>query len=475
MKTALHFVSQRVSRLLILGAAHRPERRRRPADSAGATGCERRVTPSSKESFMNPKMKPLFLICFLGVWATVSVAQEESETRGQDSPPSSAPETRIAKQSPAALGSNSEDSADDAIARLGALDKRERAAAALAAGKMGPLSEPHRTSLRAALGDPERAVRWNAAWALGQAGADDPQTQGALIRTLADPEPRVAANAAQALGKLGSTAAIDPLTGKLDSESWQVRWVSTLALGSIGTEAASAVPALTARLTTDSNDSVRAAAAKALGQIGTAARPSMKRLLKAAQSPNRLVRASAIGALGSIGADTPEALKLMVDGLTDAEPSVQMNAAHSLGELGPVAGVAVPELVVTLQADVRLVQAISAGALGNIGPEAYKAIPALLLAEQGEHEIVRFKATVALVKIIRGLGQSVPVADDAVPTLIEALASQTPGVVLEAAMTLEAIGPAAIAALPHLETITNSDAHQSVRARTSAAVARIKP
>ena len=138
-------------------------------------------------------------------------------------------------------------------------------------------------------------------------------------------------------------------------------------------------------------------------------------------------------------------------------------------------GTSAPELVVTLQADVRLVQAISAGSLGNIGPEAYKAIPALRLAEQGEHEIVRFKATVALVKIIRGMGQSVPVADDAVPTLIEALASQTPGVVQEAAMTLEAIGPAAIVALPYLETIKNSDAHQSVRARTSAALARIKP
>ncbi|MCH8966783.1 MAG: HEAT repeat domain-containing protein [Planctomycetes bacterium] len=194
---------------------------------------------------------------------------------------------------------------DPTLTALNSEDPKQRSSAALEFADRESLTTAEQAALVMGLRDQSSEVRWNSAYALGEAGSNEARTIRALIESLGDADPQVMANAAQSLGKLGATQAITPLSGKLHSEAWQVRWASTLALGMIGSDAALAVPLITEALAKDGNELVRAASAKALGQIGAAARSSIDKLIDAAQSPHRALRATAIGALGGIGADTP--------------------------------------------------------------------------------------------------------------------------------------------------------------------------
>jgi HEAT repeat protein len=113
-----------------------------------------------------------------------------------------------------------------------------------------------------ALNHPDKYVRREAAWALGHIGPESRSAIGILTTILKNP---------CSAGPLSVTRKADPnqetelvfLTSIRDAT---LRAYAARALGQIGPEAHSAVPALTAALT-DANDKVAAAAARALDQI----------------------------------------------------------------------------------------------------------------------------------------------------------------------------------------------------------------
>jgi len=94
------------------------------------------------------------------------------------------------------------------------------------------------------------------------------------------------------------------------------------------------VAALLKRLT-DSDEDVRWAAARALGQLGVATPEVTAALLKDLTDPERYVRGAATEALGQLGAQagTPEVMAALLKRLTDSERYVRGAAAGALSEL----------------------------------------------------------------------------------------------------------------------------------------------
>jgi HEAT repeat protein len=175
-----------------------------------------------------------------------------------------------------------------------------------AAGALARMGEPGATALAAALKD--KALRYTAVQELVRCGGaaagpvaavvsdPDAMTRDAAADALAGLGPRAAAAApalAAQLAKEGSftiardaqlkalvsigPAAVAPLAELLPSANEKLRLDVIGALGSIGPDAAPAVPALTKWLRSWSPDT-RAAAARALGRIGPAARPAVAEL-----------------------------------------------------------------------------------------------------------------------------------------------------------------------------------------------------
>ena len=107
------------------------------------------------------------------------------------------------------------------------------------------------------------------------------KTLGEWIALTKDKDEKVRANAAYALGSIGSVAktAVPALTELLtDKDEW-VRHHAAEALGAIGPDAKTAIPALT-KLLKDTAEHVGWTAASALGKIGPAAIPALTELLK---------------------------------------------------------------------------------------------------------------------------------------------------------------------------------------------------
>ncbi|NEQ20796.1 MAG: HEAT repeat domain-containing protein, partial [Microcoleus sp. SIO2G3] len=217
--------------------------------------------------------------------------------------------------------------------------------------------------------------------------------------------------AASALGEIGAEAssAVPALTMALQDEDEYIRRIAAYALGKIGLEAASAVPDLIAALQ-DTDRNLRLVAAYALGKIGPEASSAVPNLITALQDTNAEVRLNAATALGRIGAESKTAVPALIVALQDTDKYVRQGAADALGRFGTRAKTAVPALITALQDKNNYVRLNAAAALGRIGLEAKSAIPALIAALQDEKEEVRRNAA-------NGLGGIAGVFQDKAKTL----------------------------------------------------------
>jgi HEAT repeat protein len=227
-----------------------------------------------------------------------------------------------------------------------------------------------------------------------------------------------------------------------------VRAAAARALREIGD--AAAVPGLLAALR-DASWYVREAAAAALGEIGDAA--AVPGLLAALGDADADVRRAAAAALGQIGAP---AVPGLLAALRDASWYVREAAAAALGEIGDAA--AVPGLLAALGDADWNVREAAAAALGEIGAPA---VPGLLAALRDAEEYVRRAAAAAL----REIGDAA-----AVPGLLAALRDASWYVRRAAARALRRIGDAA--AVPGLLAALR-DADADMRRAAAAALGEI--
>jgi len=238
-----------------------------------------------------------------------------------------------------------------------------RGGTAWALGRMGPAAESAVPLLTETLTSKHVSVRRNAAWALGNLGAAAKPAVPGLLKTLDDEDATVRVNAAAALWKIDRHAkAIPALAAALGRETESGPCQAATALGSLGSDAEPAVPALVDAFRHADAD-VRRGAARALGEIGP---PAVHALRRALDDPNVEVRRNAVEAFRWMG---EPALPELISALKNAMPPVRRSAARSIGRLGNAAKTAEAALVEAVNDPDAEVRDAAAKALGAIRKE----------------------------------------------------------------------------------------------------------
>jgi len=203
------------------------------------------------------------------------------------------------------------------------------------------------------LSSPEPGVREAAAAALVREG---PLAVDALEKALTNPDIRsIAMEILTAIGPVSKGALDSFLTALADPDPVH-RSDAALAVAAVGPDAAEAVPALQAMLTsTDGPPGVRYAAAYALGRIGAAAKPAAADLQKLAGSTDEILATVATWASLKIepgnAALFTSAVPLLRKALRGGEQLARLEAAVALGDIGAPAADAVPILELVAEED----------------------------------------------------------------------------------------------------------------------------
>ena len=226
------------------------------------------------------------------------------------------------------------------------------------------------------LGSIEVEERRDALMRLG--GLHRAEASRAALSALADPLPIIRATAASALSSLPAEESAAALIPLLNDKDEFVRQQVSYALG--GMKNRVAVAALIVRLSTDKLDSVRGAAAVALGEIhDESAVTTLAQTLQSGNSPragsrkrktkeNEFILRAAAHSLGEIGSRA--GVPVLIEALSnDSMPDdVRREAARALGLIGDPS--ALPALRAALTANDPHLSQIAAEALRKIGSNA---------------------------------------------------------------------------------------------------------
>lgn len=279
----------------------------------------------------------------------------------------------------------------------------------------------------------------DAAVAPEQPGEQDVAALIATLSTTDDSRVRVVTIDEIATRLRGGLPALDALVTALGDAEPRVRWHAARAIGLIGHEAKTAIPALVERLADEDAITVTQAAA-AIGHIrADDDRPdipaaeaafyaaAMEPLVGTLVHPDPRVRRAAVRALKALSTSREELAKTVRRQLADADPAVVLPALHTLAdleedavpfllealkdpksrfwaevviaEIGEEAAPAVGPLVsiVTDGAVEERVQAILA--LAEIGKPALEAAPQLIAALESPDDSLQYVAAYALGKL----------------------------------------------------------------------------
>ena len=275
-------------------------------------------------------------------------------------------------------------------------------------------------------------------------------------------------HAAYILGTLGPEAAaavpalhsvLVDLNSHNEYNNEYSRSMAAWALGRIGQAAQPEIPVLIKTMNSTPLLAVRRSAAEALGNFGAAAKPAVSELLKMLNNDDDMTRVNAAVALWKIDRH-PQAVPALLQMLRRGNSSQAYAAAVALGQMENEAERIAPALIAALHAPAADVRRAAARSLGQLGKAAF---PALKKAMQDPDAEVRRM-------VIEALSWMGP---DAVPALIDALKDTSPAVRRAAARALGNLGAAAQRARSALETAA-SDPQEDVRAAAAKALQRIR-
>jgi len=248
---------------------------------------------------------------------------------------------------------------------------------------------------------------------------------------------------------------IEKLIQAMDDPNKPVVLSTIKKLGNYGSAGRIAVPALSARLG-DRDKEVANQAARALAQIGAAAVPEV---VKALAEPSPAVRTRALLTLGTMGREAGAAVVPVSELLNHKDSKVRLVAGLVLGAMHEEARPAAPRLELALRDPDPQVRLVAADALYQIGPDAIGHIVAVV---KDEDVGVRLNALTTLGRFLE--------SDKAVKTLAAALLDRSARVRAVAARSLIRLGPLAEAAVPRLlEILKEDDLEVQVQAFTALA------
>ncbi len=303
--------------------------------------------------------------------------------------------------------------------------------------------------------DSHPTVRQCASKMLGVIGPEAGVALASLAEALKDQDPVVRKNAVVALGSIGPEAskAIQALTPLVGDEVAEVRLNAVMVLRSLAQQdEVSVAHALTGALKVD-DPILRKAAIRGLTEIGSEAKSAVPALSEALLDMNLDIRLAVLDALQKIGLQyDQELVQALIGALKDTDAEVCSKARDSLVQLGPPVIPDVIKLLGDQNSDVRF------RAVDILKVLKRHAQPALIAALKAENVHVRKGAAEAL-------KESGAMASGAVPVLLEILESEkSVEVRKEVVEALGAIGSRANAAIPVLEKIEGNDSeHPAVR------------
>jgi hypothetical protein len=230
------------------------------------------------------------------------------------------------------------------VEKLQSPDATVRAESADDLRSLGPKAGAAAAALKALLDDPAPRVRMSAAAALLRITPDTPRPLRVLSEGLGSSDAAVRRQATRAVGLAGAAAA--PLAGRLASlltDADELTRVAALqSIATLGPAASAACDAVVPLL--DRPD-MAADAADALGRMGPAARPTLKRLAEMLSAESAALRWAAVRAMAQIGGeDAAPAVQFMIRELPRASDDDGYNMMIYLAMLGPVARDALPTI-----------------------------------------------------------------------------------------------------------------------------------
>jgi HEAT repeat protein len=272
--------------------------------------------------------------------------------------------------------------------------------------------------------------------------------------------------AAYVLGTLGPQAAlaVPALHAVLDVKSGAneyARSMAAWALGRIGSAAAAEIPFLIETMHATKLLAVRRSTAEALGNFGLAAKPAVTELLKMLNNDDEITRVNAAVALWKIGRH-PKALPALLEMLGHGNSSQAYAAAVALGQIKSEAETIAPALIEALHSSSADVRRAASRSLGQLGKAAFPALKEAKALQDPDAEARRM--------VVEALSWMGP---DTVPALIAALKDASPAVRRSAARALGDLGDEAKSARSALEDAA-SDPQEDVRTAAAKALQQIR-
>jgi hypothetical protein len=247
--------------------------------------------------------------------------------------------------------------------------------------------------------------------------------------------------------KVQLQSVVTALIRALDNSQAIIRLRASVALGNIGPPARAAVPALGKQIHNTMSWEVRKAICYALGQVGR----------------------------DELGYPDMHALEKLVDAVDDSiSKEVRLEALQALVNLGPPAAADVTRLKRLLEGRLRVDRDKSVViwvrvAIMRIDPKAITDANLGIIAKQMKGNDLDIR-----VQAVRALGFIGPLAKSTVPDLMDALQSEEPLLVDQAAWALSRMGTAAERAIPALEMVMNSSKDKAVQESVRQAIEEIK-
>lgn len=340
------------------------------------------------------------------------------------------------------------------------IEVRRQAASGFAYSRV-PNAEAAVPALIEALADQDERVRYGAATSLGAIGLKADQAIPALSHAVSDASIVVATHAVEALGHLGKES-VPRLVLALADERQHVRRCAAEALARIGSDAQDAAVALGAAAN-DSDRSVQLKAIETLGKIGPRGVEALSKLLS---NDNESVRWHSAFILSQAGAEA-KFEKEVVDAIVafDGEGSFhRCRTVQNIGDSG------VKRLIADFASLDEKGRLRVVACVDQMGPQASEAEPLLVhvLQDSQQPDFLRLYCAKALGQISRQ-------PDDTARLLIALLDDQKSRIRDGCMRGLEALGPAALPAIPKLVAIMQSDPDISNRNGAASAIGAVGP
>ncbi|MAI35596.1 MAG: hypothetical protein CMM07_28495 [Rhodopirellula sp.] len=332
---------------------------------------------------------------------------------------------------------------------LQAESERTRAGAANALAAMTPVPETALKPLIQCLADPSVVVRTAAINALSSVNGNSKEWLARLETLAVDPTPAIRQAAVSALDRAVETeTSLKLFTNCLSDPDETVRLAAAVALGRSETRATSALKPLL-NLRKDQNAGVRKAVIEAIGKTNNRNGDIVATITELLSDPEPSVRIAAIKSIGDMELMSASIVSALKKSLDSTEENVLLTALPSLGTLGAKAEISADQLAKVLQDQRGSVRSAALKCIAKVESDREKMISVFIKALEDSDWTVRGVAA-------NELGEIGTDAKRAVPKLFQMLASQDDTDAARGALRgIDSAGPEAVPIL--IEGLKSTD------------------